>query len=283
MKYKADLHTHTVFSDGALTPSELLDKATEKNISHLSITDHDNIDGLKIAFDIHRAKKIELLSGIELSCFENDKEYHLLGYGFDIENKDLARHILQFREIRLKRAKNMHQKLKNLGINFNFDNILEIAGTAPITRPHIARAIADAGFAENSYDAFVKFIGDGAPAYEPKDNFPVADGIELIHNAGGIAILAHPANYVDENTLRKFIKAGLDGLEIIHPMHNSVQRNFYRSIAQKYNIMQTGGSDFHGNRPSDDQNFGKEVVPINIFEQILEKTKAKKRKRFLFF
>ncbi|HPP39850.1 MAG TPA: PHP domain-containing protein, partial [Candidatus Kapabacteria bacterium] len=145
----ADLHTHTNCSDGILTPDELLAKAIEHNITHISITDHDNIDGYKIALQSEHTKQIEIIPGIELSCSENQLEYHLLGYNFDIENKELSRHISKFRDIRIKRAKNMHNKLLGLGININFDDILEIAGNAPIARPHIAKAITTAVYAEN--------------------------------------------------------------------------------------------------------------------------------------
>ncbi|HOK13769.1 MAG TPA: PHP domain-containing protein [Candidatus Kapabacteria bacterium] len=279
----ADLHTHTNCSDGILTPDELLAKAIEHNITHISITDHDNIDGYKIALQSEHTKQIEIIPGIELSCSENQLEYHLLGYNFDIENKELSRHISKFRDIRIKRAKNMHNKLLGLGININFDDILEIAGNAPIARPHIAKAITTAGYAENYYEAFSKFIGDDAPAYEPKIHFPVAEAIKLIQAAGGLAVLAHPANFVDEDTLHNFIKAGLDGIEVVHPMHNITQRNKYRAIARKYNILQTGGSDFHGNRPTDELNFGNEVVSADVFYKILEITKSRKRRKFLFF
>ncbi len=283
MKKNADLHVHTNCSDGVLPTEELLAKAIGQKITHISITDHDNIDGYKIALQSELSKQIEIISGIELSCSENQREYHLLGYNFDIENKELSKHINKFRDIRIIRAKNMHNKLIGLGVNINFDDILEIAGNAPIARPHIAKAIASAGYAENFYDAFSKFIGDDAPAYEPKIYFPVADGINIIHTAGGVAVLAHPANYVDENTLHNFIKSGLDGIEVVHPMHNITQRNKYKAISRKYNILQTGGSDFHGNRPTDEINFGKEVVSADVFYKILELSKSRKRRKFLFF
>lgn len=283
MQKIADFHTHTNFSDGVLSPSELLSKAISLNISHISITDHDNIDGYLNAVESNYKSNIQIISGIELSCFENDKEYHLLGYGFDIENKALKKHIIRLRQARIERARTMRDKLANLGVKINFDDILKIAGDAPITRPHIAKAITSAGYAENSYEAFSKYIGDSAPAYEPKINFPVSQGIELLHNAGGIAVIAHPANYVDENTLYSFIKCGLDGIEVVHPMHNIPTRNYYKSLAKKYNLLQTGGSDFHGNRPADEQNFGKEVVFADVYEKILNRCKTYKPKRFLFF
>ncbi len=283
MKRITDLHVHTNCSDGIFSPEELLAKAIEHKITHISITDHDNLDGYKTALQSKFINQIEIISGIELSCSENQLEYHLLGYDFDIENKDLSKHINKFRDIRIVRAKNMHNKLLGLGIHINFDDILEIAGDAPIARPHIAKAITSAGYAENYYEAFSKFIGDDAPAYEPKINFPVAEGIKLIRAAGGVAVLAHPANFVDEDTLHNFIKVGLDGIEVVHPMHSITQRNKYKAIACKYNILQTGGSDFHGNRPTDELNFGNEVVSADVFYKILEISKSRKRRKFLFF
>lgn len=268
-----DLHTHTSSSDGVLTPNELLIKAKSVGLAAISITDHDNVDGVRKALDSEHIKDILLIPGIELSCFENGKEYHILGYMFDIDNKALNVHIEEYRKTRITRAKLMHQKLKSLGLNINFDDILEIAGNAPITRPHIAQAIKTAGYIDNLKDAFYKYIGDGGPAYQAKPYYPVENGIKLINNAGGVAVLAHPGNFVEPAVLYKMIENGLDGIEVIHPIHNETQRRFYSSVSSQYWLLQTGGSDYHGNRDYDEVNFGKEVVSSSIIDSLVNRVK----------
>ncbi len=266
-----DLHTHTTCSDGVLTPDELLIKAKAIGLSAISITDHDNVAGVRKALESEHSADILLIPGIELSCFENGKEYHILGYMIDIDNKLLTSHIAEYRKARMARAKLMHHKLKSLGLNINFDDILEIAGTAPVTRPHIAQAIKTAGYIDNLKDAFYKYIGDGGPAYQAKPNYPVRNGIKLINNAGGVAVLAHPGNFVEPAVLYEMIENGLDGIEVIHPIHNESQRRFYSSIASQYWLLQTGGSDFHGNRDYDELNFGKEVVSYSVIESLMSR------------
>lgn len=269
-----DLHTHTVFSDGVLTPEELLIKAKSVGLSAISITDHDNADGVRIALDLQEKYDIYVVAGIELSCNENGKEYHILGYGFDLDNTDMVKHIDAYRITRLRRAESMHRKLKSLGLNINFDDILVIAGSAPITRPHIAQAIKTAGYTDNLKEAFYRFIGDGGPAYQAKPTFTVENAVKLINNAGGVAVLAHPANFVEPSKLYKMIEVGLDGIEVVHPMHNDTLRRFYSSIASQYWLLQTGGSDFHGNRDWDEINFGKEGVSSSVIDSLRYRSRA---------
>lgn len=268
MSGTGDLHTHTVYSDGVLTPDELLAKAKTVGLSAISVTDHDNIEGTKIALELGPKYGLEVISGIELSCFENGKEYHILGYGFDVDDEELQKYVEDYRVSRLKRAEAIHSKLQALGVEIHFDDILEIAGSAPVTRPHIAAAIKSAGYVDTLKDAFNKFIGDSSPAYHGKPNYSVENAVKMINRSGGVAILAHPANFVEQSKLYKMIEVGLDGIEVIHPMHNDVLRRYYASIASQYWLIQTGGSDFHGNRDWDEINFGKETVPASILDSL---------------
>ncbi len=264
----SDLHTHTNFSDGVLSPEDLIIKAKKVGLVALSITDHDNADGVRIALDLQNKYDILIIPGIELSCNDQGKEYHILGYGFDLDNPPMVKHIEEYRITRLRRAESMHRKLKSLGMDINFDDILEIAGSAPVTRPHIAQAIKTAGYTDTLKDAFYRFIGDGGPAYQAKPTFTVENAVKLINNAGGVAVLAHPAHFVEPAVLYKMIEVGLDGIEVVHPMHSDTLRRFYSSIASQYWLLQTGGSDFHGNREFDEINFGKEGVSSAIIESL---------------
>lgn len=264
----ADLHLHTTYSDGVFTPEQLLKKVSEVGISAISITDHDSIDGYIQAQKYLDKYNIQIIPGIELSCIENGKEIHLLGYNIDPDNKILKNHLQDFRNGRYKRAEQILQKLKNLQRPVNFSLVLEKAGEAPITRPHIAMAMTELGYTSNLKEAFVLYLGDDKPAYVSKANFSIERGIKLINQSGGLAVLAHPARMIQPDTLYKLIKSGLDGIEIIHPTHDLATQKYYQSIASQYWLLETGGSDFHGNREYDEDNLGKFIVPLSTVESI---------------
>ena len=251
-----------------LSPEELLKKAVGLGISAIAITDHDTVDGYKAAKEIVGDFPIELVTGCEFSCYENGKEYHLLGYEFDIENSFIKTHVQHYHKFRFIRAKQIHSKLNKLGIEFSFDTIMEKANGAAIARPHIAAVMVDKEYVKDMREAFNLYLGEGRPAYHPKANFPVGSAIEMINNAGGVAVLAHPADFVTQKDLYKMIQSGLDGIEVNHPMHSATQKKYYHSIAGQYWLLETGGSDFHGSRVYDEDNFGKFTVPYSVLESI---------------
>lgn len=264
----ADLHTHTTFSDGLLTPEELFIKAKEYGIKAISITDHDTIEGNIGARNIAKKYGIDFIEGIEMSCFDSQDEYHILGYGIDINNSDLLNHLAEFKKSRAERAEMMTQKLHQIGINIDFNAVVDKAGEAPIARPHIAQVIVESGYVSTTKDAFNLYIGDRGPAYAVKAIFQVEKAIKLINNAGGVAVIAHPGYFVQQKKLFQFIEAGLDGIEVNHPLHTEKLRREYHSIANQYWLLETGGSDFHGDRPNEFEFFGKEGVPLNTLSQI---------------
>ncbi len=268
MELKADLHTHTTYSDGILKPSELLNLASSRGLNVISIVDHDTLDGNLEASAIASEYNIEVIMGCEFSCYENGKEYHLLGYAFDPDNANLKTHLNNYRNIRLSRARQIHNKLNVLGVNITFDDILEAADKAPVARPHIASVMVKKGYVTDLKEAFMKFIGEGAPAYQPKAVFPVEMAIKMINKANGVAVLAHPRNYIEQAKLYELIQKGLDGIEVNHPSHSEEQRKFYHYVASQYWLLETGGSDYHGSREFDDSNFGNFHVPYTVVESI---------------
>jgi predicted metal-dependent phosphoesterase TrpH len=268
MELKADLHTHTTYSDGILKPAELLSLAKEKGISVISIVDHDTLDGNIEAESISSEYGIEVIMGCEFSCFENGKEYHLLGYAFDPDNKNLKTHLNNYRNVRLSRAKHIHSKLCTLGLNLTFDEILEAADKAPVARPHIASVMVKKGYVADLKEAFMKYIGEGAPAYQPKAVFPVEMAIKMINSANGVAVLAHPRNYIEQPKLYQLIQQGLDGIEVNHPSHSEEQKKFYHYVASQYWLLETGGSDYHGSREFDAGNIGNFYVSYSVVESI---------------
>lgn len=268
MEQVADLHCHTYFSDGVLSPEELLQKAVKHGIYAISITDHDTVDGCVAAHELLDKYPVELINGCEFSAHEGDREYHILGYALDTDHEPLRKHLDDFRQSRFHRAEMIVEKLKKLDIHIDLDEVIEKAGVAPITRPHIAAVMLDERYVIDMKEAFIKYLGDDGPAFVKKQHYPVEDCIKLINESGGIASLAHPGNTINQSTLYKMIQHGLDGIEVIHPMHDENLQKYYHSIASQYWLLGTGGSDYHGNKEFDKANFGNFVVPYSVVESI---------------
>ena len=265
MPIKIDLHTHTNYSDGAHSPIELINKANERGLEIISITDHDSINGIQEAQDYAKQFGIEVIPGLEISTDVEDKEVHLLAYFIDIENEELQKYLSFFRDERVHRAARMVDKLKKLGFNFKIDDVIDRANHSAIGRPHIAYTMVDLGFIKNYNEAFEKYIGDNGPAFERKIHVSAQSALKLINDAGGLSFIAHPG-YMKESLLMNLIKAGIDGIECIHPSHNERQIQFYRGIVNQYCILESGGSDFHGGKKMDDDNLGKYLVGRNQLE-----------------
>ncbi len=268
MEPVADLHIHTTYSDGAKTPEDILIRLDNIGLQACAITDHDTVDGCIKALSLQKKYKVEIISGIELSCHEKKREYHLLGYNIDVNNDKLRSHLEEFKHSRRIRAEKILQKLKKVRIELELDYIEEIAGVAPITRPHIANAMIQNKLVNTWKEAFLLYLGDGRPGYVEKMNFPISEAIKMVNQAGGIASLAHPGRSITQENLYKVIDYGLDAIEVIHPGHDISLRNYYQTIAGQYWLMSTGGSDYHGSRDYDDFNFGKFTVPYSTVESI---------------
>jgi 3',5'-nucleoside bisphosphate phosphatase len=264
MPHKADLHTHTYYSDGAFSPTELVRRAHEHGISILSITDHDSIDGFEEARNAGQSLGLEVLPGVELSATLGRKDIHILGYMVDPANKRLTDTLELFKKERISRAERIVAKLNRLDLPLRFDSVLERAGYGAIGRPHIAAALVDEGLTTDYSSAFEQYIGDEGPAFEPKYRISPEDAVEIIANAGGLSILAHPGSYINENELVLLIRAGIDGIETIHPGHDENRTRYYRGITSAYFLLESGGSDFHGGKRNDYVNFGTYTVSDSI-------------------
>jgi predicted metal-dependent phosphoesterase TrpH len=264
---KVDLHIHSDRSDGSFTCQEIIDYACKKELKAISITDHDDINGLEFSEQYCQQKGIEFITGVEISARSKPYDLHLLGYFFDYRNKKLKDYIEFFQSERLKRAKKIVELLKNFGIYLSFDLILKKAGQGSIGRPHIADALVEEGCVHTYQEAFNKYIGDDCPCCVPKYKISPAEAIALINNAGGICVIAHPGSDVNDEVLMELIKAGLEGIETIHPRHTQQQVDHYREIIQKHGLLETGGSDCHGNRKSHVM-IGQFTVPYSIVEKM---------------
>ncbi|MCP1716315.1 putative metal-dependent phosphoesterase TrpH [Methanocalculus alkaliphilus] len=248
----ADLHLHTTASDGTLTPRELVIAAKDAGLSTIAITDHDTIDGIEEACRAGREFDLEVIPGIELSTIDGKKEIHILGYFIDPTNCSLNAIIQKMIDARENRAVRMVEKLNELGIEITVERVREISGTTFIGRPHIARVMQEMGYIEEQSEAFTtEYIGSGGRAYIERFKITPADAISLIHEAGGVAVLAHPGYLGDRSTLgeediARYVGLGLDGVEVYYAKHTEEQVEYYKGLALTYGLMMTGGSDFHG-------------------------------------
>ncbi len=263
---RADLHLHTAYSDGALSPRELVEKARVAGITTISITDHDNVGALDEAMEYGRDTGIEVIPGLELSVAMGEKDVHILAYFIDHRNKNLLDYLTFFRYERLKRAERIVEKLNKINIPIKIESVQEQAGVGSLGRPHIASVLMEEGFIDSYHEAFAKYIGVGGPAYEKKFQLGPAEAIRLISESGGLSFLAHPGKYTSELELAQLIKAGLDGIEVVHPSHNEARQEHYRGVVSQYFLLESGGSDFHGGKKNDDFALGMYWVPIQIVQ-----------------
>ena len=241
----ADLHCHTSLSDGTLSVEALIQLAARKGISCLSITDHDNVDshaqGSKLAADLG----IELIPGIELSSVHQGKDIHILGYFCDATNLAMNLELEEQTKVRHTRVRAIVKKLNTLGIELTYEKVLTFCKGPVIGRPHIAMAMVAEEYVSNFAEAFHKYLAENAKAYVEKKGMSPQQAIRLIENAGGIAVLAHPMKTDADYLIEPLVEAGLKGLEIHCPGQKGNAGRKYRDFCLKYDLVGTGGSDYH--------------------------------------
>jgi predicted metal-dependent phosphoesterase TrpH len=247
-----DLHTHSTFSDGTLDPERVVELATTRDLTGIALTDHDNTGGVERAQAAARGTGLTVLLGCELSAEHDGNPVHVLGYGFDPSEPAFAAKLAWLAQGRVGRARRMVERLRELGAPVDFGRVRELAGGGAIGRPHVARAMVEAGVVDEVAAAFsVDWIGAGGRAYVAKDAVTPVEAVRLIHRAGGVAVLAHPsvhagARAVPEPVIRVMAAAGLDGLEVDHPDQPPPDRARWRALAAELGLETTGSSDCHG-------------------------------------
>jgi predicted metal-dependent phosphoesterase TrpH len=242
----ADLHLHTNFSDGTYSPEELAAHAARLRLNTIALTDHDTVEGCPRAAIACRELGIEFISGAELTAEIDDTEIHLLGYYLQPDHPGLLRETAKFQQVRQNRIREMVQRLNRLGVPLRADDVFALANCRSPGRPHVGRALVRGGFCSSVDEAFERFLKKDRPAWVPKFKMSAFDGIELIHSAGGLAILAHPGLNRVDSAIRRLVDAGLDGLECFHTKHNPAQAEHYLRLARDLRLLVTGGSDCHG-------------------------------------
>jgi hypothetical protein len=263
----ADLHTHTTHSDGLLSPAQVVAEAKSAGLRAIAITDHDEVGAIEPALRAAKLLGVEILSGVELSVSHKNFDVHILGYLFDHRHPRLTSLIRDFQNERHVRLDKILAKLSALGRPVSRTSVIGKAGAGSVGRPHIADAMVDAGMADDYYDAFNRFLADGRPAYVPKKKLSAIDAIRLIHEAGGLAALAHPGQDIPDGIVLEIIDAGIDAIETVHPRHGDARRKHYEALAQSYSLLTTGGSDFHGGRKVYEK-IGEQRISYEIVEKM---------------
>ena len=248
---RIDLHLHTRYSDGSLTPAEVVTLAHQAGVTAMAITDHDIVDGIPHAREAATKLGIEIVPGVELSSRFDGRELHVLGYFFDWQDPTLQAHMVRQRLSRQVRNPQIIERLNALGLELSEDEVKAKAGSDSVGRPHIAQVLVDKGYVHNTREAFERYLGEGAAAYVPRTLSDTREVITWVRDAGGVPVLAHPTwTRCEGEPLYRLCaclkEAGLLGLEVFYSTHNRKQISRYLELAKRLDLLVTGGSDFHG-------------------------------------
>ena len=242
----ADLHLHTIFSDGTYTPEELAGRARQLGLAAIAVTDHDTVEGCDRTSAACQPAGLEFIPATELTAEFDDNELHLLGYFVDTRNPRLLAEMAKFQKVRQNRIHEMVARLNQHNIPLQADAVFAIANCRSPGRPHVGRALVTGGFCANLDEAFERFLKKNRPAWVPKFKISALDAIALIHQAGGLAVMAHPGLNRTDKIIPDLVSAGLDGLECFHTKHTPSTSEHYVRMAKEFNLAVTGGSDCHG-------------------------------------
>lgn len=246
MEKFADLHVHTIYSDGTFTPDEVVDTAHKNGLSAIAITDHDSVDGIEPSMTAAKKYGMEIIPGVELTAEEENIEIHILGYFIDWKAGWFEKKLEKMRRARLERIYAMVDKLKSAGVDIDADKVLKISGPGAIGRLHLATALYNEGIISSINEAFRKYIGDKSPCYVKKYKLSPKEAADMIIKLGGVPVLAHPRLLNGDELITRFIKDGIRGIEAYHTEHAANAATRYEEMALRNGLLITGGSDCHG-------------------------------------
>ena len=250
--YKSDLHMHSTFSDGVLTPTELVDRAIKKGLSVVSLTDHDTVDGLDEMLQAGKDRDLKVIPGIELSSYA-EHEVHILGYGIKYKDDSFIKALQKSKDCRYERNLELKKRLKEVGIDLDDVDF----GEKNFGRVKIAKLMIERGYVSTIDEAFNKYLGREGIAYVMGNRLTPADAVKTIVDNGGVAVIAHPKKMFMtgelEDIIKELVPMGLGGLECYYPGHSLGEINIFTSLANKYNLLATGGTDYHGPEEKDIQ------------------------------
>ena len=268
---KVDLHIHSTASDGKLSPEEVVGQAAKLGLSLIALTDHDSVDGIAPALSAAGDyPQLRVIPGIEISTESADGEVHILGYFVDYTDKELKISLGRFRNSRLVRAQRMIAKLGKLGIRIEWSRVREIAGGGTIGRPHLVQAMMEKGYIASFQEAFTKYIGHDGPAYVARDKMTPAEAVELVLRSDGLPVLAHPLTIHDPEALvTELREVGLAGIEAYYKDYNTEERKSLISLADRLNLITTGGTDYHGLDGITEIMMGDTDIPMESAERLI--------------
>jgi predicted metal-dependent phosphoesterase TrpH len=240
-----DLHTHSTASDGTLPPEQVIEAAERAGLKALALTDHDTIGGIPAAREAGARLGIRVIAGVELSAFQEEREVHVLALHLS-HLETLEKRLLELRAQRFTRAEKIVDKLNLLGIPITLDEVLQQSNGGAVGRPHVARALIARGVVHDFRDAFMRYLGGSGSAFVPKDRLSIEDAISITHEAGALAIWAHPGDGGRRERLEPLVAAGLDGVEIRHPSHSGEDTKRLQALTDFFGLVPSGGSDWHG-------------------------------------
>ncbi|HEX78716.1 MAG TPA: PHP domain-containing protein [Dehalococcoidia bacterium] len=265
-----DLHVHTTASDGRYSPEEIVRKAAGLGLKAIAICDHDTIDGIAAALAAAKTfPQLKVIPGVEISTLAPGSEVHMLGYFINCTDPGLKAALDSLRNSRLERAKAIIDKLAKMDINIDWQRVRQLAGDGSVGRPHIAQAMLEKNYVTSFKEAFDRYLGLGGPAYVERHKITPAEAVVLIINADGSPVLAHPLTINEpEEMIANLKKIGLVGMEVYYNDYDKVKRKYLAELAEKYNLIATGGSDYHGNDDSTETMLGSAGVPNEVLERL---------------
>jgi len=271
-----DLHLHSTFSDGSLSPEQLAREAKKANLSAIALTDHDSVSGVALFLEACTRENIRGIPGVEISVDYPHGTMHILGYFIDYNSKELNVHIEKLKAGRAARNADILKKINNLGISLTMAEVASFAGEGNVGRLHFAQALVARGYVGSNQDAFDRYLAKGKSGYVERQRLKPRGGVEMILNAGGLAVLSHPFTIelpppALEKLVGELASAGLQGIEVYYPQHNPNLVKRYLALAQRFNLVTTGGTDFHGKAMPDikiGRGFGALNVPDNVLTEL---------------
>lgn len=271
MASRADLHTHSTYSDGSLTPTQLIERAAIRGLEVLALTDHDCTDGIAEALEAaQKHPRLLIIPGVELSTDLPQEEVHVLGYFLDWQNLRFQGRLARLRHSRLERGQKMLAKLKHLGIDVSWQRVKEIAGDGAVGRPHIALAMLEAGYISSLEEAFDRYLSRNGPAYVEREKITPAEAVQLLTDTSGLPVLAHPRDLQNLESLLEELKgAGLIGIEVYYQDYDQQTIERLLAIARQHDLLPLGGSDFHGIGGAHERDLGDIPFPFEPVEQLI--------------
>jgi len=269
----ADLHIHTTYSDGVLTPEQVVQAAVDRGLKAIGITDHDCVDAVAPCMAAAEGTGLEVVPGVEISTAKDETEIHVLGYFVDWLDGTLLGKLQRIRENRVERMRRIVELLNQNGVPISVEKVFEGSMDGTIGRLHLARVMMQENAVKNTKEAFDRYIGDGKPCYVGHRRLDYTDAISMIREAGGVPVLAHPGSMGKDEYIPAYVKAGIRGIEAVHSKHRPPLRDKYIALAEEHGLLVTGGSDCHGMKEKDGILIGKVKVGYGIVKALKEEAR----------